>query len=685
MQTATLTQKIVSVLLCLALVFSFTPTVALADNDGSEESLAVQNESEKETDNEIESNENEANDNANSWRFENGDQAYSYEGVSTEVVDPYAIAPFAAAPNASSYATWYKSNGITSYTYKAKPSDKGKVVEISGAKRVGIDVSYHNGTINWEKVKNSGVSFAIIRCGYGSDFTSQDDTQFLNNVKGAQENGIDIGIYLYSYAMNLTGNDSSATSEAEHVLRLLNKAGLEPEDLAYPVFYDLEESKQLDLGAKKLGDLATTFCDAISAEGYEVGIYSNLNWWTNYLTDSAFDNSDWHKWAARYPGSNKATDSGVPDTEIWQFSDCGSVDGVSGNVDMNFDYVRSYRYIGWTQESGKWYYLNADGSHKTGWLKISGKWYYLDPEKDGEMRTGVYKVDEKYYASDSSGAMYSSGWAKVSGKWYYANSDGSLKTGWLKTGGKWYYLNSSGAMQTGWEKVDGIWYYLNSSGAMQTGWEKVSGKWYYLNSSGEMQTGWIKLSGKWYYLNSSGAMQTGWEQVGKSWYYMNSSGVMQTGWLKTGGKWYYLNGSGAMQTGWEKIGGKWYYLNSSGAMQTGWEKVSGKWYYLNSSGVMQANKWIGDYYVQSDGSMATNKWIGSYYVGSDGRRIKNYGSSGSSSSSPEVVDVVYWTANGEVYHSTKNCPSLANSKKIFSGSITEAMGEGKSRECRNCF
>ena len=208
MQTATLTQKIVSVLLCLALVFSFTPTVALADNDGSEESLAVQNESEKETDNEIESNENEANDNANSWRFENGDQAYSYEGVSTEVVDPYAIAPFAAAPNASSYATWYKSNGITSYTYKAKPSDKGKVVEISGAKRVGIDVSYHNGTINWEKVKNSGISFAIIRCGYGSDFTSQDDTQFLNNVKGAQENGIDIGIYLYSYAMNLTGNDS---------------------------------------------------------------------------------------------------------------------------------------------------------------------------------------------------------------------------------------------------------------------------------------------------------------------------------------------------------------------------------------------------------------------------------------------------------------------------------------------
>ena len=336
----------------------------------------------------------------------------------------------------------------------------------------------------------------------------------------------------------------------------------------------------------------------------------------------------------------------------------------------------------WKEENGKWYYLSDTGKMEVGWFQVNDEWYFSS--SSGVVQIGWKEISDEWYYLNSSGEMQT-GWLKTGGKWYYLDSNGAMATGWKKLSGKWYYLNSSGAMQTGWEKVDGIWYYLNSSGVMQTGWEKVSGKWYYLNSSGEMQTGWIKLSGKWYYLSSNGAMQTGWEQVGKTWYYMNSSGVMQTGWLKTGGKWYYLNGSGAMQTGWEKISGKWYYLNSSGAMQTGWEKVSGKWYYLNSSGVMQANKWIGDYYVQSDGSMATNKWIGSYYVGSDGRWIKNYGSSGSSSSSPEVVDVVYWTANGEVYHSTKNCPSLANSKKIFSGSITEAMGEGKSRECRNCW
>ena len=312
-------------------------TNSLNDNQESDDS-----ENEKTSSEELQTNSNEANDQANSWRYVDGDQIYSYEGASTEAVDPYATMPLAAAPGASSYATWYKSNGTTSYTYKEDPNDTGQNIAVSGVKRVGIDVSYHQGVIDWAKVKSSGISFAIIRCGFGSDFTNQDDTQFINNVKGAQANGIDIGVYLYSYAMNTTGNDSSASSEAQHVLRLLSEAGLEPDDLAYPVFYDLEESDQLKLGSKKLGQLATTFCDAISAAGYEVGIYSNLNWWTNYLTDSAFSNSDWHKWAARYPGSNKATSSGVSDTEIWQFSDCGHVDGISGNVDMNFDYIGSY-------------------------------------------------------------------------------------------------------------------------------------------------------------------------------------------------------------------------------------------------------------------------------------------------------------------------------------------------------
>ena len=90
----------------------------------------------------IEASDTEANDQANSWRYIDGEQIYSYEGASTEAVDPNTPMPFAAAPDAFSYATWYKSNGTSSYTYKETPSSSGQNISISGAKRVGIDVSY---------------------------------------------------------------------------------------------------------------------------------------------------------------------------------------------------------------------------------------------------------------------------------------------------------------------------------------------------------------------------------------------------------------------------------------------------------------------------------------------------------------------------------------------------------------
>lgn len=374
MQAAAVSKKIISVLLSLVMIFSFTPSLAFADEENdtstssaeqateqvegstdqsnsedikteqtSNNSSAVEARADAAEDPDQDSNEGSAEEGTdelleNSWRFNNGERVYSYEGASTDEADPYGVAPLAAENNATSYATWYKSNGTTSYTYKASPNSAGQNIGVSGVKRVGVDVSEWQGNIDWAKVKNSGVSFAIIRCGYGSNKSNYDDDQFLNNVKGARANGIDIGIYLYSYADDV--ND--ATSEAQHVLRLLDEANLSPSDLAYPVFYDLEDDSVLALSASQKGQLATKFCNAITSAGYEVGIYSNLNWWSNFLTDSAFDNSNWYRWAARYPGSNKATSSGVSGTDIWQFSDCGHVDGISGNVDMNFDYVGTY-------------------------------------------------------------------------------------------------------------------------------------------------------------------------------------------------------------------------------------------------------------------------------------------------------------------------------------------------------
>ena len=100
-----------------------------------------------------------------------------------------------------------------------------------------IDVSYHNGTIDWEKVKSSGVQGAILRCGYGDNIASQDDKQYKRNADECTRLGIPWGVYIYSYAKNTT----QAKSEAEHVLRLVAPY---KDKMSYPVFYDLEEKER---------------------------------------------------------------------------------------------------------------------------------------------------------------------------------------------------------------------------------------------------------------------------------------------------------------------------------------------------------------------------------------------------------------------------------------------------------
>ena len=189
------------------------------------------------------------------------------------------------------------------------------------AKLKVIDVSVHQGKINWSVVKNH-VDGVIIRCGYGSDYTKQDDKRFKENVEGCIKYGIPFGVYIYSYAKDING----AKSEANHVLRLLKPY---KDKISYPVYYDLEEAGT-EAGAV---ERAIVFGDIIEKNGYWCGIYANQHWWKTYLKDGL---NRFTKWVAKYSENEPSGISGTYD--MWQYSSTGSVKGIKGNVDMNICY-----------------------------------------------------------------------------------------------------------------------------------------------------------------------------------------------------------------------------------------------------------------------------------------------------------------------------------------------------------
>lgn len=204
---------------------------------------------------------------------------------------------------------------------------------VSNTARKGIDVSQHQGWIDWDAVKAQGIDFAIIRCGYGDDLGEQDDIHWMRNVRECERLGIPYGVYLYSYATSI----DAAASEAAHALRLLE--GHTPD---LPVYLDLEDkvqSKNLEVRAI-LPEIAQTFCESMREAGYKPGIYANTYWWTHYLTNPVFDN--WEKWVAQYN-----TSCTYPGTyKVWQASSKMMLDGTTSKyVDVNFDLGGRFRDV----------------------------------------------------------------------------------------------------------------------------------------------------------------------------------------------------------------------------------------------------------------------------------------------------------------------------------------------------
>ena len=196
-----------------------------------------------------------------------------------------------------------------------------------GAVARGIDVSNHQGTVDWNKVKAAGIDFAILKVGpvYGKP-----DDSFERNAAECERLSIPYGVYYYSYARSV----EDANKEADRTLAWLG--GHHP---SLPVYYDLEDSYILqdpNFSKDKLAQIAQAFCNRMEAVGFKSGIYANLNWLNNYLDSPSLSGYDhWvaqYNWRCDYAGSYS----------FWQYSSNGNVPGVNGRCDMNYCFNGSF-------------------------------------------------------------------------------------------------------------------------------------------------------------------------------------------------------------------------------------------------------------------------------------------------------------------------------------------------------
>ena len=194
---------------------------------------------------------------------------------------------------------------------------------------LGIDVSKWQKEIDWDKVKNEGVDFAIIRCGYRGSVTGSlvEDPYFEQNIKGARAAGIKVGVYFFTQAVN----EVEAVEEASMVISLVRDY-----ELQYPVFIDTEgaggNGRADSLNVEERTAVCEAFCTTVKNAGLEAGVYASRNWYNNKLTVSTLES--YAIWLAEY----RSVPLYQGYYQMWQYTSKGKINGINGNVDLNVSY-----------------------------------------------------------------------------------------------------------------------------------------------------------------------------------------------------------------------------------------------------------------------------------------------------------------------------------------------------------
>lgn len=195
----------------------------------------------------------------------------------------------------------------------------------------GIDVSVHNGVLDWKKIKESDIQFAIIRTGYGMESPQQKDGKFEENYAGARSAGILLGTYHYSYADSV----QKAEKEAEFVLKLISGKFFE-----YPIFFDIEDEVQQSLSKELCSNMVNAFCSKLERSGYWAGVYSYDSFFSSKL-----DESIQKRFSVWVSSVENVKPVGCKRYDIWQNSWQGRISGSSEKTDTDISYKNFFDCI----------------------------------------------------------------------------------------------------------------------------------------------------------------------------------------------------------------------------------------------------------------------------------------------------------------------------------------------------
>ena len=505
-----------------------------------------------------------------------------------------------------------------------------------------IDVSYHQGTIDWTKVKNAGIDYVILRAGYraSASGTLNKDKMFETYIKDAQKAGLKVGAYIYSQAISV----EEAEAEANFILNRIKNYTIDLPVVFDYEYYGAQEGRLYNahLSKSEKTKCAEAFCKKVSAAGYQAMVYANASFCESEL-DTAALHKKYQIWMARYNSYSykESRDKGVRyggQIDFWQCSESAKVDGIdSTSVDFNWWYKSKNAQAGsgvvYDSAMGAWVY-QVNGKIDTDYTGVaynSNGWWYVKNGKVDFTYTGLASnANGWWYIRNGQVDFTYTGFAgNANGNWYVENGQITFRKNGIEYGtvkGKtgWWHVKGSQVVHdtTVAENEKGWWYVKNGQvdfsytglASNENGW------WYVKNGQVDFKyNGFAENEKGWWYLEdgkvtfSKNGVEYGTVKGKTGWWHIKESqaDLTYTGFAENENGWWYLEdgkvtfakdgieyGTVKGKTGWWHIrGSQVVYDTTVAENENGWWRVKNGQVDFTYTGF--ADNENGDWYVEN--------------------------------------------------------------------------------------